>query len=56
MQKAGLFKNLKSLVSEYLWIVNMLKGPKHCLNLHGSIFAMFLDHSVKEAARKILFQ
>ena len=23
-------------MSEHLWIVNMLKGPKDCFNLHGS--------------------
>ena len=29
-KKAWLLKCLKSPVSEYLWRVNMLKGPKHC--------------------------
>ena len=42
LQKAGSLKCLKSLVSEHLWTVNMLKGPKDCLNLHGSIFVIFL--------------
>ena len=32
----------KSPVSEHLWTVNMLKGPKDCLNLHGSILSYFL--------------
>ena len=39
LQKAGLLKCLKRSVSEHLWTVNMLKGPKHCLNLHGRIFS-----------------
>ena len=34
----------KATVSEHLWTVNMLKGPKHCLNLHGSVFVIFFDH------------
>ena len=45
LQNAGLLKCLKSSVSEHLWAVNMGKGPKHCLNLHGSIFLGFFDHS-----------
>ena len=44
LQKAGLLKWLKCPVSEHLWTVNMLKGPKHCLNLHSSIFAIYFDH------------
>ena len=38
LQKSELLKSSKSLVSEHLWTVNMLKGSKDCLNLHGSIF------------------
>ena len=26
-------------------MVNMLKGPKDFLNLHGSTFVIFFDHS-----------
>ena len=48
LQKAGLFKNLKSPVPEHLWTANMLKGPKHFLNLHSSIFLIFFDHSERE--------
>ena len=44
LQKTWLLKCLKSPVSEHLWTVNMLKGPKHCLNLHGSTFAIFFEH------------
>ena len=33
----------------------MLKGPKECLNLHGSIFVIFFDISDKEPAGKTLF-
>ena len=32
LQKSGLLKWPKSPISEHLWIVNMLKGPKGCLN------------------------
>ena len=55
LQKAGLLKNLKSPVSEHLWTVIMLKGSKHYLNLHVSIFVIVFDHSEKKSARKILF-
>ena len=30
----------------------MLKGPKHCLNLHGSCFVIFSEHSKKTSVRK----
>ena len=55
LKKAGLLKFLKSPVSEHLWTVNMLKGPKHCLILHDSNFVIFLDHSERKLPRKILF-
>ena len=45
----------KATVSEHLWTVNMLKGPKHCLNMDGSIFVMFFDHSEKKSPPKSLF-
>ena len=54
LQKAGLLKCLKSPVSEHLWTVNMLKGLKHCLNLHGGIFVIFLEHLDKKSAQKSL--
>ena len=41
LQKAWLLKSLKSPVSEHLWTVNILKGPKHIRNLHGRSFAIF---------------
>ena len=56
LQKAALIKSLKSLVLEHLWTVNILKGPKHCFNLHGRIFVIFLDHSETKLAWKIFFQ
>ena len=40
-QKARLLKCLKRPVSEHLWRVNMLKGPKHWLNFHSSFFVNF---------------
>ena len=55
LQKAGLLKSLQNLVLKYLWTVNISKGPKHCLNLHRSIFVVFFDHSQKNSAGKILF-
>ena len=45
----------KSLVSELLRIVNMLRGTKHCLSLHGSIFVKFLYHSQKKRLEKLCF-
>ena len=38
LQKVVLLKCLKNPVSEHLWALNMVRGPKHCLNQHGSIF------------------
>ena len=55
LQKAGLLKSLKSPVLKYLWTVNISEGPKHCLNLHRSVFVVFFDHSQKNSARKTLF-
>ena len=31
-----------------------VKGSKHCLNLHASIFVIFFDHSEKISPRKVL--
>ena len=42
LQIVGLLKYLKNHVSEYLWKLNMLKGPKDCLNMQESIFLIFL--------------
>ena len=42
-------------MSEHLWMVNMLKGPKDYLNMHGSIFVIFYDQSEKNSAQKIRF-
>ena len=41
LQIAGLPKYPKSPVSEHWWTVNMLKGPKDWLNVHGSFFYIF---------------
>ena len=48
--KSWLLKCLKSAVSENLWMVNIIKGPKDSLNLHGSIFVTFVDHSEGKSA------
>ena len=55
LQKAELLKCPKCPVSEHLWTGSMLKclkGPNHCLNLHGSIFDTFFDHSEKKICCK----
>ena len=54
-QKVRLLKCQKSPVSEHLWTVNMLKGPKHCMNLHDSIFVTFFDHFERKSVPKNLF-
>ena len=56
LEKAELLKWPKSSVSENLWTINMLKGAKHRLNPHGSIFVIVFDHSEKKSASKTLFQ
>ena len=55
VEKAELLKWTKNLVWEHLSTVKMLKDPKHCLNLHGSIFVIFFDHSERKSAPKTLF-
>ena len=45
---------LNTLVSEHLWVVNMLKAAGHCFTFHSSIFVKFFDQSEIKAARKIL--
>ena len=54
VEKLGLLTCLKSFVLEHLWMVNMLKGPKGCLNLHASIFVIIFDYSERKSAQKIL--
>ena len=54
LQKAGLLKCPKSYESEHLWAVNMLKGPKHCINLQGSIFVQFFEYPERKSASKTL--
>ena len=51
----GYLNATKSPVSEHLWTVNMLKGPKDCLILHGSIFVIFSGHSETKSSLLILF-
>ena len=55
LEKVGFLKCLKSLLSEDLWTVNMLKVPKDCLNLHGSIFVIFFDNFEKNQLEKFCF-
>ena len=44
LRRACLSKYLISPVSEHGSPVNMLKGPKHCWNLHSTTFIMFSQH------------
>ena len=37
-------KYLKSAVSQYPWRSNMVNALKHCSNLNGGIFTIFIDH------------
>ena len=55
LPNAELLKCPKPPVSEHLWLVNMLRGPKNCLNPDGSIFLKFFDHSETKSAPKTLF-
>ena len=50
--KVGLLKYLKRPVSEHFWTVNMLKGRKHCLNLHRRNFVRFSHHSERKSVQK----
>ena len=42
--KTWLYKCLKSPVSEDPSTSKMADVPKHCLNLHHTIFIVFIDH------------
>ena len=44
LQKPWLDKCLKAPVSEDPSINNMVRGTKHCRNLNGTIFKIFVDH------------
>ena len=54
LSKTWLNHSLKSAVSDYPLTVNMLKGPKHLLNLHESIFISFFHPSQEKWFRKYL--
>ena len=51
LENAALLKCLKSHMSEHLCTVNMLRGPKDCLNQHGSIFVVIFDQCERKSAR-----
>ena len=55
VEMAGLVTCIKSPLVEHSWAVYMLKGPKDCLNLHGSICVILFVHCEIKSARKILF-
>ena len=56
LRKTWLYKWLKSPFPENPLAVKMLKGPKHCWNLCGSYFIMFLSHFGKYWVGKSLSQ
>ena len=43
-RKTWLGKCLKSPVLEEPLRSNVVNGPKHCLNLNGTTFTIFIDH------------
>ena len=43
LRKTWLDKCLRGLVSEDPSLSDMVNGPKHCWNLHGSSFIVFID-------------
>ena len=47
-----LVKWSKSRVAEHLWRINMLKGPKDYLNLHGSSFVIFFLSLLDQTSSK----
>ena len=49
------YLNAKKPLPQHLWPVKMLKRPKDCLNLHGSIFVIFFDHSKMKWGQEIQF-
>ena len=55
LEKAELLKCPKSPVSQHLWTVTILIGPKHCLNLPSSIFVIFLITLIKNQVQKLCF-
>ena len=55
LRKRRLDKCLKSRVSEDPQTDNMANGLKHCCNLNGSIFAIFIKHFVGTWVGKNLF-
>ena len=52
LQKVGFLKCLKSPSSKHLWAVNMLKGPRDCVDLHCSIFVIFFITLKKKISSK----
>ena len=48
LDKVGLLKCLKGGVPENLWTINILKGPKDCLNVDGGIFFHIFPSLQKE--------
>ena len=44
LSKPWLDEYQKSTASEYPWRSNMVNRPKHCWNLNGGLFIIFIDH------------
>ena len=54
LPKTWLDKRLKSPVSEHPLTSQMVNGPKHCWNLNGSIFTIFIGHCEGKSVGEIL--
>ena len=55
LQKIWLDKCLKCRALEDIWTDNMANGLKHCCNLNGSTFTIFIKHFEVCALEKVCF-
>ena len=55
MPKTWLDQCLKTHFSEYPTKSNMVNAPKHCSNLKGSTFTIFIDHWEVNCPTKSLY-
>ena len=55
LEKIWLDKRLKSRVSENPSADHMANGSKHCCNLNGSAFIIFINHCEGNGIGKSLF-
>ena len=55
LQKIWLDKCLKSRALEDIWTDNIANGSKHCCNLNGSTFTIFIKHFEVYTLEKVCF-